>query len=120
MMDHIHLAQWADLAILCPATANSIQKLASGDGSDTLGSLFLAYDLRRPYLVAPAMNQAMFRHPATQQSIDKLKSWGVQVLETDYGRQACGDIGYGRLLQPEKIHAEITRALKSPNQGGLG
>lgn len=120
MMDHIHLAQWADLAILCPATANSIQKLASGDGSDTLGSLFLAYDLRRPYLVAPAMNQAMFRHPATQQSIDKLKNWGVQVLETDYGRQACGDIGYGRLLQPEKIHAEITRALKSPNKGGLG
>jgi phosphopantothenoylcysteine decarboxylase/phosphopantothenate--cysteine ligase len=111
MMDHIHLAKWADLAILCPATANSTNQLAAGIATDGVGSLFLAWDLKKPYLLAPAMNQEMFRHPATQQSISKLQSWNVQVLGTGHGRQACGDIGPGRLLEPEKIHAEILKAL---------
>ncbi|MBI2606451.1 MAG: phosphopantothenoylcysteine decarboxylase, partial [Deltaproteobacteria bacterium] len=67
MLDHIHLAKWADLAILCPASANSISRLASGLADNALGSLFLSFDpSKKPYLIAPAMNQAMFSHPATQ------------------------------------------------------
>lgn len=117
MMDHIHLAQWADLAILCPATADSINRLANGIGTDTIGTLFLAYDLHKPYLVAPAMNQAMFKHPATQKSLAQLEDWGVDVLATEYGRQACGDVGYGRLLEPEKIYSKIIQALETSKKG---
>jgi phosphopantothenoylcysteine synthetase/decarboxylase len=107
MMGHIDLAKWADLAIVCPATAKSINSLAAGVASDPLGSLFLAYDLRKPFLIAPAMNQEMFNHPATQISLNRLKEWRVQVLPTDDGHQACGDEGPGRLLDPEKIYEMI-------------
>ena len=117
MLDHIYLAQSADLAILCPASANTINRLAAGMADDAVGSLFLAYDLKKPYLIAPAMNQEMFKHPATRASFEKLRSWNVRILETDYGRQACGDIGPGRLLDPEKIYAEIESALKEAKQG---
>ena len=111
MMDHIHLAKWADLAILCPASANTINRLASGTAEDAVGSLFLAFDLAsKPYFVAPAMNEAMFRHPATQASLAKLASWKVRVLPTDTGHQACGDTGPGRLLDPDKILHEILTA----------
>lgn len=111
MMDHIYLAKWADLAILCPATANSINQLASGIASNGITSIFLAYNLEKPYLIAPAMNQEMFRHPATRQSLAQLQNWGIKILETEHGRQACGDIGYGRLLDPEKIHSTIIHSL---------
>ncbi len=113
MMDHIHLAKWADLAILCPATAHSINRLALGLADDCIGALFLAYDFKKPYLVAPAMNQAMFQHPATQAALGKLESWSVQILPTDVGHQACGDEGPGRLLDPEKIYLEIMRRTSS-------
>jgi phosphopantothenoylcysteine synthetase/decarboxylase len=112
MMDHIHLAKWADLAIVCPASANSINKLAQGIADDAVGTLFLAYDLKKPYLIAPAMNQEMFQHPATQASIQKLQSWNVRVLPTDSGWQACGDLGPGRLLDPDMIHQEILKGLR--------
>ncbi len=106
-MDHIDLANWADLAVVCPATANTINSLANGIATDPIGNLFLAYDLKKPFLVAPAMNTKMLEHPATRDSIVKLQSWGVQVLETDAGQLACGDEGMGRLLEPEKILAAI-------------
>ena len=112
MLDHIHLAKWADLAILCPATANSINKLATGIADDALTTLFLAYELKKPYLIAPAMNQEMFRHPATQSAMVKLKEWGVRILGTEHGHQACGDVGPGRLLEPTRIYEEILEALK--------
>jgi phosphopantothenoylcysteine decarboxylase / phosphopantothenate---cysteine ligase len=104
MMDHIHLAKWADLTLVCPASANLINKLAYGMGNDLVTTLFLAHDLtRQPYLIAPAMNQAMWHHPATQTSLAKLQEWGVQILEPDNGHQACGDVGPGRLAEPEQI-----------------
>lgn len=111
MMDHIHLAKWADVAVLCPATANTINRLAHGIADDGVTSLFLAYDLKKPYFVVPAMNQEMYRHPATRESIKKLESWGVRVLETENGHQACGDVGPGRLLDPEKIHHRLKEFL---------
>lgn len=107
MMDHIHLARWADLAILCPATANSINKLAAGIADDFVGTLFLAYEKSKPYLVAPAMNEQMLNHPATQKSLQTLKSYGVEILETYAGTLACGEEGYGKLLDPDLIIQKI-------------
>jgi phosphopantothenoylcysteine decarboxylase/phosphopantothenate--cysteine ligase len=112
-MDHIHLAQWADLAILCPATAGTINRLAAGFAEDAVGTLFLAWDLRKPYLVAPAMNQQMWAHPATRSGLERLTSWGVRVLGTGEGRQACGDVGPGRLLEPEQILEQVREAVGS-------
>jgi phosphopantothenoylcysteine decarboxylase/phosphopantothenate--cysteine ligase len=112
LMDHIKLSQWADLAILCPATAQSIASLSLGLAQDCISTLFLAYDFKKPYLIAPAMNQAMFNHPATQEHLSKLEKWGVHVLPTDVGHQACGDVGPGRLLEPDLIYESIVTALR--------
>ena len=110
-MDHIHLSKWADLALVCPATASSINRLAVGSGDDLLTALFLSYDLKsKPYWVAPAMNQQMYHHPATQSSLERLKSWGVRVLPTETGHQACGDFGEGRLLNPDQVFEHIVGA----------
>jgi phosphopantothenoylcysteine decarboxylase/phosphopantothenate--cysteine ligase len=110
-MNHIDLMKWADLVILCPATANTISKLANGIGDDLLTSLFLAHDFKKPYLVSPAMNVKMYEHPALKESLSKLKAWGVQVLETGTGALACGDVGEGRLLEPDVIYDLIIAAL---------
>ena len=108
-MEHIHLMNWADLVILCPATANTIAKLASGLGDDLISTLFLAYDFKKPYVLVPAMNSKMYAHPATQHSIQLLKSWGVHILETGNGVLACGEEGLGRLLEPEQIMLELQK-----------
>jgi len=112
-LDHVDLAKWADLSIICPATANTINKLAAGIGDNAVTTLFLAHDFPKPCLVAPAMNQAMWAHPATRRAVDTLKSWGVTVLDVDFGRQACGDVGPGRLLDPERIYEAIKRGLEA-------
>ena len=108
-LDHIDLTKWADLAIVCPATANIISKLAHGIADDCISTLFLAYDLEKPFLIAPAMNQNMYNHPATRKSIGILKEWNVNVLNTAEGRQACGDSGPGRMLEPDEIYEEIMK-----------
>lgn len=110
-MEHINLVKWADLVVMCPATANSINKLATGSGDDLVGALFLAHNWHKPYLLAPAMNPAMWSHPATIDSVDRLKSWGVRVLPVGTGRLACGDEGAGRLLEPDEILGHIRAAL---------
>jgi phosphopantothenoylcysteine decarboxylase/phosphopantothenate--cysteine ligase len=115
MMDHIHLAKWADLALVAPASANTINRLAQGlslGGNDPIGTLFLAWDLKKPYWIAPAMNQQMFQHPATQAALAKLEGWGVRILPADEGHQACGDIGPGRLLEPERMFELIEKEMK--------
>lgn len=114
-MAHINLVKWADLTVLCPGTANTINKLAHGLGDDLLSSLFLAHDFSKPYFIAPAMNTAMFLHPATQAAMKKLESWGVRMLPTGEGRLACGDIGEGKLLEPELIATSIEQALSKPS-----
>ncbi|MFH1726997.1 MAG: flavoprotein [Pseudomonadota bacterium] len=106
-IEHVSLPKWADLAIVCPATANSINKFSHGIADDLLTSIFLAYDLKKPFLIAPAMNHNMFNHPATKESFLKLKKWGVKVLESEYGMQACKEEGDGRLLDPMRIYEEI-------------
>jgi phosphopantothenoylcysteine decarboxylase / phosphopantothenate---cysteine ligase len=120
VMDHIHLARWAHLILAAPATANYINKIAYGLGDDLLTTLFLAHDFDKPFLIAPAMNTMMYMHPTTQSSIAKLKDMKVEILETASGVLACGEIGSGRLLEPDLIieevekHLQITNLVKNP------
>ena len=110
-MQHINLVRWADLIILCPATANTLNKLAAGIGDDLVTAQFLAHDFSKPYLVAPAMNTMMWNHAATQSSVEKLQSWGVEFLESGSGALACGEFGDGRLMEPDQIIQEVERRL---------
>lgn len=112
VMDHIHWAKWADMTLVCPASANVINKMAHGLADDAVTTLFLAHELtKKPYVVVPAMNQAMWNHPATQSSIKTLTSWGVEFILPHVGRQACGDQGPGRLAEPEEILAYVATRL---------
>ncbi len=106
-MGHIHLIRWADLILLCPATASSLNKMASGLGDDLVSTLFLAHDFKKPYVVAPAMNSQMLAHPTTQNSLQLLSSWGLKILGTASGSLACGETGDGRLVDPEKIYGHV-------------
>jgi len=112
-MDHIHLVRWADAIVAAPATANYINKLATGIADDLASTLFLAHDFTKPFAVFPAMNTKMYQHPSTQKSISQLKSWGVDILESASGVLACGEIGIGRLLEPEQMITAIEN-LKLP------
>lgn len=101
---HIEISKWADIAVVCPATANIINKMASGIADDWPTTLFLSWDLsQKPFLIFPAMNENMLMHPVTQNSIKVLKKIGVKIYEAEEGHLACGDVGKGRLMEPEKI-----------------
>lgn len=108
---HVSLAQRADLCVIAPATANVLAKLAYGIADDMLTTTALA--LRAPLIVAPAMNTAMYEHPATQTNLRVLRARGVEILEPDSGRLACGDVGKGKMAEPaqivECICARLTR-----------
>ncbi len=111
-MDHIALTREADLALLCPATANTINRLAAGLADDPVGALFLAWEHdKKPWWIAPAMNHRMWKHPATETSLAKLRSWGARVLDPVDGPQACGETGPGRLADPEQIAADVLAEL---------
>jgi phosphopantothenoylcysteine decarboxylase/phosphopantothenate--cysteine ligase len=110
-LDHINLTRWADAVIVCPGSANTINRLAAGLADDLPGALFLAHDRRKPWLIAPAMNPAMWAHPATTAAVEKLKSWGVRFIPVGEGRTACGEIGAGRLAEPDTLVAFIEAAL---------
>lgn len=111
-LDHIELARAANLAIVCPATANTINRLAAGLADDPVGTLFLAWELKqKPWLIAPAMNAMMWQHPATTASLEKLRSWGVRLLDPVDGPHACGEGGPGRLADPEQIAADVLATL---------
>lgn len=113
VMDHIHLMRWADLVIVAPATANYINKISQGVGDDLLTTLFLAHDFKKPFLLAPAMNTSMYQHPVTQSSIRRLREIGLEILETASGVLACGETGFGKLLEPDLILEEIQKRLKT-------
>lgn len=100
-MGHIELARWADLLLIAPASADFIARLAQGKGDDLLTTLCLAHSAA--IAVAPAMNQAMWRNPATQDNLAVLQRREVAIIGPDAGAQACGDVGPGRLLEPVAI-----------------
>ena len=116
VMDHIHLARWADLILLAPATANTINKMAAGLGDDLISTIFLAHDFQKPFLLTPAMNTKMYQHPTTQKSLSELKKMGVNILETASGVLACGEFGYGRLIEPDLIMSEIESSVSDTNR----
>ncbi|MDO6499409.1 bifunctional phosphopantothenoylcysteine decarboxylase/phosphopantothenate--cysteine ligase CoaBC [Photobacterium sanguinicancri] len=97
-MSHIELAKWADMVLLAPATADLIARVSAGMGNDLLSTLCLATD--SPIIVAPAMNQQMYRNVATQENIATLKRRGFHIWGPASGEQACGDVGPGRMLEP--------------------
>jgi len=100
-MGHIELAKWADGILIAPATANTLARLSSGRGDDLLSTITLAFD--GPIALAPAMNQAMWRDPRTQENLESLISNGFTICGPDSGEQACGDVGLGRMLEPIEI-----------------
>lgn len=102
-MGHIELAKWADLILLAPATADLIARIKAGMGNDLLSTLILASDA--PVAVAPAMNQQMYSNVATQENISVLKERGMMIWGPAAGQQACGDVGYGRMLEPMELVA---------------
>ena len=109
-IEHIALAQRADLFIIAPATANIIGKLACGIADDMLSTTVMA--TRAPVLIAPAMNTAMLENPATQQNIRTLKSRGMRMIAPGVGMLACGTSGAGRMSEPEQIVAAAVEALR--------
>jgi len=110
-LEHISLMRWADLILVAPATANFINKIAAGIGDDLMSTMFLAHDFQRPFLIAPAMNTQMYLHPTTQMSLSKLKSFGIEILETQSGILACQEVGAGKLLDPDLILETVDQKL---------
>ncbi|MFO1259362.1 MAG: bifunctional phosphopantothenoylcysteine decarboxylase/phosphopantothenate--cysteine ligase CoaBC [Gammaproteobacteria bacterium] len=106
-MDHIELARWPNLILIAPATANRIAALRMGLADDLLSTLCLASDAA--IVLAPAMNAKMWSHPATQDNLQVLISRGVKVLGPAWGEQACGEVGLGRMLEPEAICEALYR-----------
>lgn len=100
-MGHIQLARWADLVLIAPATADFMARLSQGMGNDLLTSICLA--TTAPIALAPAMNQGMWRNPATQNNLDLLITRKVHIFGPADGGQACGDIGPGRMLEPLQL-----------------
>ncbi|MGE5666458.1 MAG: flavoprotein, partial [Betaproteobacteria bacterium] len=100
-MPHIDLVREADLMLVAPASANFLARAAHGLADDLLGTLALARDC--PLLVAPAMNVEMWTAPATQRNVAQLAADGVTILGPASGAQACGEVGSGRMLEPEEL-----------------
>ena len=115
-MGHIELARWADLVLIAPATANFVATLNQGSANDLMSSICLA--TTAPVMIAPAMNQAMWSNSASQQNIESLKKREVIILEPDNGIQACGDVGPGRLPQPETIVRQVASVFKTGEMTG--
>ncbi len=100
-MAHIDLSRQADLILVAPASADFIARTVHGLADDLLATMVLARDC--PLLVAPAMNRQMWENPATQRNVAQLAADGVQILGPASGEQACGEVGAGRMLEPEEI-----------------
>lgn len=104
-MSHIELARWAEAIVLAPATADLMARLAHGLADDLLSTVCLASEA--PLWIAPAMNRAMWAHPATQSNLRLLQTRGARVLGPASGAQACGEEGPGRMLEPDEIVAAL-------------
>lgn len=114
---HIDLGCWADAIVIAPATANLLAKLAAGIADDLLTTTVLAAPHRA--LLAPAMNTRMFEHPATQRSLETLRGFGHELVGPAFGELAEGEEGWGRMVEPEIILANVGRLLE-PTSGWRG
>ena len=104
-MGHIELAKWADLVVIAPASANTLARLSMGMADDLLTTVCLA--TTAPVIIAPAMNQQMWAHPAVTLNVQTLRDMNYQIIQPASGEQACGDVGAGRLPEPEQLLAEV-------------
>lgn len=113
-MAHIDLATRADAILIAPATADLIAKLAHGLADDLLSTLILA--TRVPVLIAPAMNPAMFEHPATQKNLQTLREYGYLIIDPESGRMACEHVGVGRLPTTEALVENLKNVIEPSDQ----
>ncbi len=104
-MAHIDLSRQADLILIAPASADFLARIANGMANDLLSTMVLARDC--PLLAVPAMNRQMWESPPTQRNIERLKGDGVLILGPASGEQACGEVGLGRMLEPEAILEQV-------------
>lgn len=111
--NHVHLALWADLIVIAPASANTLSKFAHGGCDNLLTAIHLS--ARSPVFLAPAMDLDMWKHPATQANISTLLSYGHQLISPESGELASGLVGEGRLAEPEEILRVLIRHFE--NQG---
>lgn len=111
-MGHIELARWPDLILVAPCSANTLAKAALGLADNLLSTLLLATD--RPLMIAPAMNRLMWAHPATQAHAATLTARGVTLVGPGDGAQACGEIGAGRMSEPETVRDAVIALLSAP------
>src|SRR5690554_5019245 len=112
-MAHINLSREADAIVVAPASADFMAKLIHGRADDLLSLMCLARPLDRvPLLLAPAMNREMWAHPATQRNVAQLRADGAVVLEVGVGEQACGEIGDGRMLEPDELLYDVSRLFR--------
>jgi len=107
--EHISLAQWADIAVVAPATANIIGKLANGIADDALTTTLLAFS--KPVYIAPAMNDNMYKHIAVQRNMDTLRQFNFHIISPESGMLACNTEGIGRMAEPETIFNIVSNAL---------
>lgn len=112
-VEHISMAEWADVVVVAPATANVIAKFAHGIADDALSTLFLA--VTKPVFIAPAMNNNMFGNPAVQQNLATLRERGCHILSPNEGFLACGTSGSGRMQEPEEIFETVDEFLSEDN-----
>ena len=116
-MDHITLARWADAILIAPASANTIAKLTHGGADDLLSSVCLA--TQAPITIAPAMNQAMWANAATQENYEVLKKRGVLFFGPAAGKQACGDVGEGRMFEPHQLLLSLSNLFNTGELSGV-
>lgn len=117
MIAHIDLADWADLILVAPATANVIGKLANGIADDMVTTTLLA--TTAPVWIAPAMNVHMYDHPAVKRNLAQLAADGYQFIEPSEGFLACGYVGRGRLEEPEKKLQRLSKVFFLLNHSRL-
>ncbi len=107
---HVHLGRWADLAVVAPATAQTLARLAHGFCDTMLAATLLS--ARCPVLLCPAMDHDMYHHPATQRNLELLRRYGYEILPPEFGELASGLVGDGRLPDPERIAAHVAALLR--------
>lgn len=113
-MGHIELARWADQIVIAPASAETLAKLRMGRADDLLTTLVLATD--KPIMLVPAMNRLMWSNAATQENVTVLEQRGFEILQPASGEQACGEVGEGRMPEPQAIFSAVEAAFKKRSQ----
>ena len=110
-MSHIKLSRWADLILICPATANTISKLSKGTADDLASTVVIASN--KQIFIAPAMNVRMWEHVSNKENVSKLKQYGYKFIGPEIGDMACGEYGEGKMVEPNNIILFLDKYLSS-------